>query len=195
MLLSNIEIENDFAKIYNKGYNYTLNFIHKFIVKYAQNSKKEFERMIIEDNIITMDTTETYKKAEAQFEKLYKPGSVKTLQFIEKNIKTLPEDVLSEIFEIINKNHENYTIKKSEVLINLGDLNETTVKEIVKFILFIRNSMEQLEGIFDKMDTFKTMFSETDVVTGPTINADPNYNPIIPDYENGPAPIIEKNSA
>lgn len=195
MVLSSIELENDFGKIYNKGCKYTLDFINRVILKHAPHIKKEFEKMIIEDTIITMETTATYKKAEEQFEKLYKPGSVKTLQFIEKNIKTLPEDVLSEIFEIINKNHENYTIKKSEVLINLGELNEKTVKEIVKFILFIRNSMEQLENIFDKMDTIKTMFSDTDAINGPTINADPNYNPIIPDYENGPAPIIEQNSA
>lgn len=195
MVLSDTQLEHNFAKIYNKGCKKTLEFIRNIISKYDPNAMKDFEKIIMEENVKTMETTESFKVVQDQFDRLYKPGSIKTLQFIEKNIKTLPEDVLGEIFQIITRNHENYTIKKSEVLINLGKLKEDTIKDIVKFILFIRNSIEQLEDICDQMNTIKSNFSETDAIIEPTINIDPNYNPIIPTYMDGPAPVIEQNTA
>ncbi len=67
------------------------------------------------------------------------------LKYIERNINTLSADAMTQICKIIKRNDERFTIKKDCVLINLGNLKAETIKEIVRFIVFIKNNQNILE--------------------------------------------------
>ena len=72
------------------------------------------------------------------------------LQYIEKYIKRLDNDALSQICNIIKVNGEKFTTKKDYVLINLGNLKKETILAILTFILFInknKNILDQDENI------------------------------------------------
>lgn len=192
MVLGNTTLENEFAKIHNKGSNKTLAFIRKFLSKYPISMWNEFENMVTKENIENMETTDIYKTVMDEYNKIYVANSTKTLKFIANSMESLPEHVLGQIFEIVKKHNESYTSKKMETLVNLGSLKEETVQEIVKFILFIKSSMQQLNQVSNKLKDIKDSFSSIDAIPEPTIPEDPNYKPILYDYTDGPAPVIDK---
>lgn len=193
MVLGETELEHEFAKIYRKGVKKTLAFFREVLTKCPSITKTEFEDMIRKENIRSMETTDAYKSVQDEYHKVYSEGSVKTLKFIAKNMETLPEYALSEIFNIIKRNRESYTSKKLETLVNLGTLKEETIQEIVKFILFIKGSMMHLDTMMQQMSNMKDNLTNKDALEAPSIPEDPNYNPILPDYNQGPAPVLKKH--
>lgn len=195
MVQGDTKLESEFAKIYNRGIKKTLSFFKDVLSNCPVEIRSKFEQMVIDENNKNMETTEIYKKIQSEYENIYTENSIKTLKFIEKNMGSLPEDVLGDIFAIIKKNSESFTTKKKEILVNLGSLKEDTIQEIVKFILFIRNSMHQLDSVSQKLNEIKDNFTTVDAVEEPPILKDPSYKPILHDYNEGPAPIITKTHA
>lgn len=196
MVLQNTTLELEFAKIHKKGAKYTLNFIKKIMLQCPVDIRKKIEEMIYEDTTNNMKTTDEYKQTLKEFENIYKPGSIKTLKYIEKHMKSLPEHALKELFNIVKKNNEDYTVKKSEILLNLGSLKESTIQELLKSIIFINNSIKNLNNIAKEIQEIKKAnFSNTDITENMHITEDPNYKPILHDYTTGPAPVLEKHHA
>lgn len=67
------------------------------------------------------------------------------LKYIDRHIKLLGADALIQICTIIKRNMEKYTVKKDYVLLNLGSLKPATIRELVRFITFIKNNQTQLD--------------------------------------------------
>lgn len=191
MVLSDTELEKEFSKIHRKGAKITLAFFRQVLNDCSPEIRVKFENMIISENAKQIETTEEYKKVLAKYESIYVPNSVKSLNFIANSIKSYPDNILLDILKIIQKNNESFTEKKKETLVNLGSLKEETIQEIIKFILFIESSMEQLNNVSGKMSIIRGNFSDIDAIANPIPQEDPNYTPILHDYKDGPAPILE----
>jgi hypothetical protein len=67
------------------------------------------------------------------------------LKYIERQISQLGFDALTQVCHIIKTNDERYTAKKDVILINLGSLKQETIKELIKFILFISKNETMLD--------------------------------------------------
>lgn len=72
------------------------------------------------------------------------PKHKDVLKYIDRNIKDLSTDALTQICTIIKRNEEKYTTKKDYVLINLGSLKPESVKDMTTFIIFIKTNQNIL---------------------------------------------------
>ena len=73
---------------------------------------------------------------------------------MKKNIDKMNLDNLTMVYSILRKNNESITKKKDGYLVNLGQLSNTSINQISKFIDFTTNSIELLE----KDETIKNKY-------------------------------------
>lgn len=83
------------------------------------------------------------------------------LQYLNKKINTLDLYNLKQIFQIIKENDENYTIKKKNILFNLGSLKQNTIDEITNFLIFIEKKQEELSKEEDLINEYKNMIKNS----------------------------------
>jgi hypothetical protein len=72
--------------------------------------------------------------------------SLSQLKKIKSSIDTMSIDNLKNIYNIIINNNQPITRKSDCFLINLGNLNNSTIDEILKFIDFIESNVKILEA-------------------------------------------------
>jgi hypothetical protein len=71
--------------------------------------------------------------------------SMTDLKKIKKAIDNMTLDNLKHIYNIISKKNQPITRKSDCFLINLGNLNKSTIDEIIDFINFIESNTKLLE--------------------------------------------------
>ena len=92
----------------------------------------------------TKDIARQLENPDSEDEELISASNVEILKYIDKSIPELDDDALAQIFKLIKKNDEKYTIKKDAILINIGLLKPQTVLEILKFLRYIRKNIKIL---------------------------------------------------
>ena len=96
----------------------------------ANSSNSDVSLLPAEDNLISGD---------------FNPQNKEILKYIDKHIKLLGPDSLIQVCNIIKRNMEKYTVKKDCVLLNLGSFKPETIRELVRFITFIKNNQTLLD--------------------------------------------------
>lgn len=66
------------------------------------------------------------------------------LAYIQRRINNMNIESMSQVYKIIEDHNERYTETKTDILINLGNLNHNCINDIMNFIEYLDSNQELL---------------------------------------------------
>jgi len=99
---------------------------------------------------------------------------IQNLKKIKNSVEKMSIDNLKYIYNIINKNNQSITKKSDCFLINLGDLNNNTIIELLKFIEFIENNQILLQEQEMKKQQYAQEMKNDESINNDVININKN---------------------
>tara|TARA_B100000242_G_C42955436_1_gene443078 strand:+ start:555 stop:956 length:402 start_codon:yes stop_codon:yes gene_type:complete len=95
-------------------------------------------------NDITNNTNESSLQDTTDITSKEKVELRANLAYIQRRINNMNIESMSQVYKIIEDHNERYTETKTDILINLGNLNHNCINDIMNFIEYLDSNQELL---------------------------------------------------